>query len=64
MLFAYIVSDFIGSAVGFRLDSLLKLSDTRARNNKLTLMHYLCKVYHLTSPVLDLLHYIHALRNC
>ncbi|KAK2985998.1 hypothetical protein RJ640_026388 [Escallonia rubra] len=33
-----------GSAVGFRLDSLLKLSDTRARNNKLTLMHYLCKV--------------------
>ncbi|XP_063935860.1 formin-like protein 18 isoform X2 [Daucus carota subsp. sativus] len=33
-----------GSAVGFRLDSLLKLTDTRARNNKLTLMHYLCKV--------------------
>lgn len=34
-----------GSAVGFRLDSLLKLSDTRARNNKMTLMHYLCKVF-------------------
>ncbi|KAK3121451.1 hypothetical protein QOZ80_8BG0653630 [Eleusine coracana subsp. coracana] len=33
-----------GSAVGFRLDSLLKLSDTRARNNKTTLMHYLSKV--------------------
>lgn len=33
-----------GSAVGFRLDSLLKLTDTRARNNKMTLMHYLCKV--------------------
>ncbi|KAH9299228.1 hypothetical protein KI387_030910 [Taxus chinensis] len=33
-----------GSAIGFRLDSLLKLSDTRARNNKMTLMHYLCKV--------------------
>ncbi|XP_043695174.1 formin-like protein 18 [Telopea speciosissima] len=33
-----------GSAVGFRLDSLLKLTDTRARNNKITLMHYLCKV--------------------
>uniref|UniRef100_A0A452XW55 Formin-like protein n=1 Tax=Aegilops tauschii subsp. strangulata TaxID=200361 RepID=A0A452XW55_AEGTS len=33
-----------GSAVGFRLDSLLKLSDTRARNNKMTLMHYLSKV--------------------
>ncbi|PHU28892.1 Formin-like protein 14 [Capsicum chinense] len=32
-----------GSAVGFKLDSLLKLSDTRARNNKMTLMHYLCK---------------------
>ncbi|WVZ93485.1 hypothetical protein U9M48_039460, partial [Paspalum notatum var. saurae] len=32
-----------GSAVGFRLDSLLKLSDTRARNNKMTLMHYLSK---------------------
>lgn len=36
--------NFTGSAVGFKLDSLLKLSDTRARNNKMTLMHYLCKV--------------------
>ncbi|KAF3773673.1 Formin-like protein 6 [Nymphaea thermarum] len=34
-----------GSAIGFRLDSLLKLTDTRARNNKMTLMHYLCKVW-------------------
>ncbi|KAK9683698.1 hypothetical protein RND81_10G158900 [Saponaria officinalis] len=33
-----------GSALGFRLDSLLKLTDTRACNNKMTLMHYLCKV--------------------
>ncbi|XP_051131219.1 formin-like protein 18 [Andrographis paniculata] len=33
-----------GSAVGFRLDSLLKLTETRARNSKTTLMHYLCKV--------------------
>ncbi|KAF5801695.1 putative formin, FH2 domain-containing protein [Helianthus annuus] len=33
-----------GSAIGFKLDSLLKLSDTRARNNKMTLMHYLCKL--------------------
>ncbi|KAK9076053.1 hypothetical protein SSX86_004386 [Deinandra increscens subsp. villosa] len=33
-----------GSAIGFKLDSLLKLSDTRARNNKMTLMHYLCKI--------------------
>ncbi|GMP35731.1 hypothetical protein CsSME_00008069 [Camellia sinensis var. sinensis] len=34
----------LGSAIGFRLDSLLKLTETRARNNKMTLMHYLCKV--------------------
>ncbi|PKI45346.1 hypothetical protein CRG98_034264 [Punica granatum] len=33
-----------GSAIGFKLDSLLKLSDTRARNSKMTLMHYLCKI--------------------
>lgn len=33
-----------GAAVGFRLDSLLKLTDTRSRNSKITLMHYLCKV--------------------
>ncbi|XP_009117088.1 formin-like protein 18 [Brassica rapa] len=33
-----------GSAIGFRLDSLLKLTDTRSRNSKMTLMHYLCKV--------------------
>lgn len=34
-----------GSAVGFKLDSLLKLTDTRASNSKMTLMHYLCKVW-------------------
>ncbi|ANM64255.1 Actin-binding FH2/DRF autoregulatory protein [Arabidopsis thaliana] len=33
-----------GSAIGFHLDSLLKLTDTRSRNSKMTLMHYLCKV--------------------
>nr|KAJ0192698.1 hypothetical protein LSAT_V11C800414530 [Lactuca sativa] len=33
-----------GAAVGFRLDSLLKLNETRGRNNNMTLMHYLCKV--------------------
>ncbi|KAI3715014.1 hypothetical protein L6452_21978 [Arctium lappa] len=33
-----------GSAIGFRMDSLLKLTETRAKNNKTTLMHYLCKV--------------------
>ncbi|THU59337.1 hypothetical protein C4D60_Mb07t01090 [Musa balbisiana] len=39
-----------GSAIGFRLDSILKLTDTRATNNKMTLMHYLCKVLALRSP--------------
>ncbi|KAK6236922.1 hypothetical protein SCA6_012259 [Theobroma cacao] len=42
-----------GSAVGFRLDSLLKLTETRAQNNKMTLMHYLCKV--LADKLPDLL---------
>lgn len=41
-----------GSAVGFKLDSLLKLIDTRATNNKMTLMHYLCKVLASKSPAL------------
>ncbi|XWS47624.1 hypothetical protein CRYUN_Cryun13aG0000100 [Craigia yunnanensis] len=50
-----------GSAVGFKLDSLLKLSDTRARNNKMTLMHYLCKLLAEKMPELqdfdkDLIH--------
>ncbi|CAL0331623.1 unnamed protein product [Lupinus luteus] len=50
-----------GSAVGFKLDSLLKLSDTRARNNKMTLMHYLCKLLAEKMPKLldfdkDLVH--------
>ncbi|KAG9133410.1 hypothetical protein Leryth_013223 [Lithospermum erythrorhizon] len=50
-----------GSAVGFKLDSLLKLSDTRAKNNKMTLMHYLCKLLAEKMPELldfdkDLLH--------
>ncbi|GFP79358.1 formin-like protein 3 [Phtheirospermum japonicum] len=50
-----------GSAVGFKLDSLLKLSDTRARNNKMTLMHYLCKILSEKMPELldfskDLVH--------
>ncbi|KAG1342023.1 putative formin-like protein 20 [Cocos nucifera] len=39
-----------GSAIGFRLDSLLKLTDTRATNNKMTLMHYLGKVLAARSP--------------
>ncbi|KAK4402274.1 Formin-like protein 20 [Sesamum angolense] len=35
-----------GSAIGFKLDSLLKLTDTRATTGKMTLMHYLCKLTH------------------
>ncbi|KAH9777958.1 Formin-like protein 20 [Citrus sinensis] len=41
-----------GSAVGFKLDSLLKLTDTRASNSKMTLMHYLCKVLAAKTPAL------------
>ncbi|PPR91093.1 hypothetical protein GOBAR_AA29597 [Gossypium barbadense] len=41
-----------GSAVGFKLDSLLKLIDTRASNSKMTLMHYLCKVLAAKKPAL------------
>ncbi|KAJ9568573.1 hypothetical protein OSB04_004539 [Centaurea solstitialis] len=41
-----------GSAVGFKLDGLLKLNDTLASNSKLTLMHYLCKVFASKSPTL------------
>ncbi|KAI3777531.1 hypothetical protein L1987_47331 [Smallanthus sonchifolius] len=41
-----------GSAVGFKLDSLLKLPDTHASNSKMTLMHYLCKVLASKSPAL------------
>ncbi|KAK8587452.1 hypothetical protein V6N12_021945 [Hibiscus sabdariffa] len=39
-----------GSAVGFKLDSLLKLTDTRASISKMTLMHYLCKVLAEKNP--------------
>ncbi|MFS7962961.1 putative tensin phosphatase, C2 domain, formin, FH2 domain, protein-tyrosine phosphatase [Helianthus anomalus] len=41
-----------GAAVGFKLDSLLKLTDTRASNSRMTLMHYLCKVLASKSPTL------------
>ncbi|XP_047954433.1 LOW QUALITY PROTEIN: formin-like protein 20 [Salvia hispanica] len=41
-----------GSALGFKLDSLLKLTDTRASNSKMTLMHYLCKVLAAKTPAL------------
>ncbi|GMJ04944.1 hypothetical protein HRI_004163600 [Hibiscus trionum] len=41
-----------GSAVGFKLDSLLKLTDTRASTRKMTLMHYLCKALAEKKPEL------------
>ncbi|CAL9229557.1 unnamed protein product, partial [Arabidopsis halleri] len=50
-----------GDAVGFKLDSLLILSDTRAANSKMTLMHYLCKV--LASKASDLLDFHKDLEN-
>ncbi|WCJ29909.1 Formin-like protein 13 [Euphorbia peplus] len=50
-----------GSAIGFRLDSLLKLTDTRARNSKITLMHYLCKV--LADKLPELLDFSKELAN-
>ncbi|KAM7265823.1 hypothetical protein ACFE04_003506 [Oxalis oulophora] len=50
-----------GSAIGFRLDSLLKLTETRARNNKMTLMHYLCKV--LAEKLPELLDFSKGLAN-
>ncbi|PPD80260.1 hypothetical protein GOBAR_DD22802 [Gossypium barbadense] len=41
-----------GAAVGFKLDSLLKLTDTRASTSRMTLMHYLCKVLAAKKPAL------------
>ncbi|KAL3655288.1 hypothetical protein CASFOL_001074 [Castilleja foliolosa] len=41
-----------GAAVGFKMDSLLKLTDTRAANSRMTLMHYLCKVLAAKTPEL------------
>ncbi|KAK4750756.1 hypothetical protein SAY87_004238 [Trapa incisa] len=41
-----------GSAIGFKLDSLAKLADTRATNSRMTLMHYLCKTLADRSPEL------------
>ncbi|KAI3690449.1 hypothetical protein L2E82_48475 [Cichorium intybus] len=41
-----------GSAEGFKLHSLEKLVDTRATNQKITLLHYLCKVVAEQTPEL------------
>lgn len=45
-----------GAAVGFKIDSLLKLTDTKTRNNKMTLMHYLAKVVAEKLPDLTKIH--------
>ncbi|XP_076925920.1 putative formin-like protein 15b [Bidens hawaiensis] len=39
-----------GAAIGFKLDTLLKLTDTRASDSSATLMHYLCKLLTNKSP--------------
>ncbi|KAI3820860.1 hypothetical protein L1987_08410 [Smallanthus sonchifolius] len=51
-----------GAAVGFKLDSLLKLTDTRASNSNATLMHYICKLLATKSPDLLDFHedFVHA----
>lgn len=41
-----------GQAVGFRLDSILKLVETRATSSRTTLMHFLCKSLAGKSPEL------------
>ncbi|GKU87196.1 hypothetical protein SLEP1_g1638 [Rubroshorea leprosula] len=50
-----------GSAIGFKLDNLLKLTETHARNKKTTLMNYLCKM--LADKIPDLLDFSRDLRN-
>ncbi|KAF5807257.1 putative formin, FH2 domain-containing protein [Helianthus annuus] len=39
-----------GAAIGFKLDSLMKLTDIRASDSGLTFMHYLCKLLANKSP--------------
>ncbi|CAA0384261.1 unnamed protein product [Arabidopsis thaliana] len=46
-----------GSAIGFHLDSLLKLTDTRSRNRKMTLMHYLFFIFVLAEKLPELLNF-------
>lgn len=52
-----------GSAVGFKLDSLSKLTETRASNSKMTLMHYLCKVQVLVTINEDIMSW-HTILIC
>ncbi|KAK1422303.1 hypothetical protein QVD17_25322 [Tagetes erecta] len=41
-----------GTAIGFKLDTLLKLTDTRASNSTTSAMHFFCKVVDSKSPAL------------
>ncbi|KAG6390013.1 hypothetical protein SASPL_151491 [Salvia splendens] len=50
-----------GAAVGYKLDSLLKLTDTRSTTSKMTLMHFLCKSLAAKNP--DLLEFYKDLPN-
>ncbi|KAG6412861.1 hypothetical protein SASPL_125553 [Salvia splendens] len=50
-----------GAAVGYKLDSLLKLTDTRSTTCRMTLMHYLCKALGAKNP--DLLDFYKDLPN-
>ncbi|XP_057791936.1 formin-like protein 20 [Salvia miltiorrhiza] len=50
-----------GAAVGYKLDSLLKLTDTRSSTSRMTLMHYLCKALGSKNP--DLLDFYKDLPN-
>ncbi|KAI3864766.1 hypothetical protein MKX03_034978 [Papaver bracteatum] len=51
-------SVYAGSAIGFELESLLKLSDTHAytTTSKMSLLHYLCKVISVKYPKLLNIH--------
>ncbi|PWA73416.1 formin, FH2 domain-containing protein [Artemisia annua] len=50
-----------GDAIGFRLESLLKLTDIRSNNHRTSLMHYLCKVLADKQP--ELLDFFKDLRS-
>ncbi|KAL1553460.1 formin-like protein 20 isoform X2 [Salvia divinorum] len=50
-----------GAAVGYKLESLLKLTDTRSTTSRMTLMHYLCKALGSKNP--DLLDFYKDLPN-
>ncbi|XLR53410.1 hypothetical protein S83_004082, partial [Arachis hypogaea] len=51
-----------GLSVGFKFDSLFKLPDIHARNNKMTLMHHLCKI-DIPKSFNNILYYTMVLKN-